>query len=219
MAEVKRRITIGKDLSTDERRQVDELLGEFVDVFGLSMSEVYAVPGAEHRLNVPEGAKFKTKISQRPLSPPQRIFFNKVIDEMLDADVIRPINPADVKCCGATTLAQKAHNGDGLTIEELQRRVDNQCVASGFEMVFHTKFKGTPNPPKLADAAEEQKWCVCQSFKALNDATKVAPMPQGDICTKQQRLSGHRWVHTFDFASGFMRVPSAKKTSCTSVFT
>jgi hypothetical protein len=34
------------------------------------MSKVYAVPGMEHRLDVPDGAKFKTKISQRPLSPP-----------------------------------------------------------------------------------------------------------------------------------------------------
>ncbi|KAF8187313.1 hypothetical protein K438DRAFT_1595629, partial [Mycena galopus ATCC 62051] len=98
MAEVKRRITVGKDLSADERRQVDELLDEFVNMFGLSMSEVYAVPGAEHRLDVPDGAKFKTKISQRPLSPPQHVFFNKVINEMLEADVIRPINPADIKC-------------------------------------------------------------------------------------------------------------------------
>ncbi|KAJ7114883.1 hypothetical protein C8R44DRAFT_629619, partial [Mycena epipterygia] len=91
MAEVKRRITIGKDLSPDERGQVDALLDEFVDVFGLSMSEVYAVPGAEHRLDVPAGAKFKSKVNQRPLSPPQRVFFNTVIDEMLDAGVIRPI--------------------------------------------------------------------------------------------------------------------------------
>ena len=28
-------------------------------------------------------------------------------------------------------------------------------------------------------------------------------MPQGDIRAKQQRLSGHRWVSGFDFASGF----------------
>jgi hypothetical protein len=28
-------------------------------------------------------------------------------------------------------------------------------------------------------------------------------MPQGDIRAKQQRLSGHRWVNTFDFAAGF----------------
>ena len=31
-------------------------------------------------------------------------------------------------------------------------------------------------------------------------------MPQGDIRTKQRRLSGHRWVHGFDFASGFYAV-------------
>jgi hypothetical protein len=76
---------------------------------------------------------------------------------MLDADMIQAINPTDVKCCGATTLAQKAHSGDGLTIEKLQRWVDDQCIASGFETVFHTKFERTPNPPKLGDAAEEQK--------------------------------------------------------------
>ncbi|KAJ6568875.1 hypothetical protein B0H19DRAFT_938183, partial [Mycena capillaripes] len=109
IAEVKRRITVGSDLTAAEREQVDILLDEFVDVFGLSMSEVHAVLGAEHRLDVPAGATFKTKVNQRPLSPPQRIFFNKVLDEMLEAGVIRPINPADVKCCGSTTLAQKAH--------------------------------------------------------------------------------------------------------------
>jgi len=31
-------------------------------------------------------------------------------------------------------------------------------------------------------------------------------MPQGDICTKQRRLSGHRWIHGFNFASGFYAV-------------
>jgi hypothetical protein len=31
-------------------------------------------------------------------------------------------------------------------------------------------------------------------------------MPQGDIRTKQQQLSGHCWVHGFDFASGFYAV-------------
>ncbi|KAJ6527835.1 hypothetical protein B0H19DRAFT_1334697 [Mycena capillaripes] len=201
MAEVKRRIIIGKDLPPAEREQVDALLDEFVDVFGLSMSEVYAVPGAEHRLDIPEGMTFKTKVNQRPLSPPQRVFFNKVLDEMLEAEVIRPIT--DVKCCGSTNLAQNVHDGGGLSIEELQRRVDDQCVASGFESAFRTGFQGTSNAAKQSDMPAEQKWRVFQSFKALNDVMKVVPVPQGDIRAKQQRLSGHRWVHTFDFASGF----------------
>ena len=36
-------------------------------------------------------------------------------------------------------------------------------------------------------------------------------MPQGDICTKQRRLSGHRWIHGFDFASGFYAVTIPQK--------
>ena len=31
-------------------------------------------------------------------------------------------------------------------------------------------------------------------------------MPQGDICAKQLRLSGHQWVSMFDFAAGFYAV-------------
>jgi hypothetical protein len=31
-------------------------------------------------------------------------------------------------------------------------------------------------------------------------------MPQGDIREKQQRLSGHRYVHIFDFAAGFYAI-------------
>jgi hypothetical protein len=157
MAEVKRHITVGKDLSQAERDQVDNLLYEFVDVFGLSMSEVYAVPGAEHKLNIPAGITFKMKVNQRLLSPPQRTFFNGVLDEMLEDGVIRPINPVDVKCCGSTTLAQKVHNGGGLSIEELQRRVDNQCIASGFESAFHTPFEGTTNSAELTGTPAEKK--------------------------------------------------------------
>jgi len=34
---------------------------------------------------------------------------------------------------------------------------------------------------------------------------------QGDIRTKQRRLSGHRWIHGFDFASGFYAVAIPEK--------
>src|SRR5277367_6028545 len=47
------------------------------------------------------------------------------------------------------------------------------------------------------------KWRICQDFADLNKVTQVPPMPQGDIRSKQQQLIGHRWVSTFDFASGF----------------
>ncbi|TFK21580.1 hypothetical protein FA15DRAFT_597603, partial [Coprinopsis marcescibilis] len=102
-------VTIGQDLDTNQRNQVETLLMEFADCFALSMSEVSPVKGAAHRLDIPRDSKFRTKVNQRPLSPPQREFFNKVLDTMLEADVIVPIDHQDVKCCSATTLAKKAH--------------------------------------------------------------------------------------------------------------
>lgn len=37
-------------------------------------------------------------------------------------------------------------------------------------------------------------------------------MPQGDIWTKQQKLSGHHWVSLFDFAAGFYAVEVAEES-------
>ncbi|KAF8824330.1 hypothetical protein HHX47_DHR8000253 [Lentinula edodes] len=38
---------------------------------------------------------------------------------------------------------------------------------------------------------------------AVNKLTEIAPMPQGNIRSKQQSLSGHTYICLFDFASGF----------------
>jgi hypothetical protein len=64
------------------------------------MSEVTVVPGATHKLNVPEGTKYKTKMNQRPLSGPQKEYFNGILNKMLEAGIITPIDHNNVKCCG-----------------------------------------------------------------------------------------------------------------------
>lgn len=53
---------------------------------------------------------------------------------------------------------------------------------------------------------QPQKWQICQNYAALNKVMHVFPMPQGDIHTKQRCLSGHQWIHGFDFASGVYAV-------------
>ena len=111
---------------------------------------------------------------------------------MLKADIIEQCTPEQVKCASPTTLAQKTHTGTGLTLEELQHRVNDECIAHGFQP--------TPNDDLNRS---DTKWRICQNFAQINKVTKVAPMPQGDIRAKQQRLSGHRWVSGIDFASGF----------------
>jgi len=204
-------VTIGVDLSPEQRTQVESLLTEFADCFALSLGEVLPVKGAEHHLNIPEGLKFRTRVNQRPLSPPQKVFYNGVIDKMLDADIIRPIPAADIKCCGATTLAKKAHEGGGLSLEELQLKVNDLCTEEGYKPAFVNLLppqSPAPDEPRDEHFPEpKQKWRVCQDFPDLNKVTKVAPMPQGDIRMKQHRLSGHRWISTFDFAAGFYACP------------
>ena len=202
--EILRLITIGDDLSTEERQKVQDLIRSFADIFALSVSEVKVVDNATHRLNIPPDATFPMKVHQKPLTPPQRKYLYDSIDTMLEAGVIEPCKPEEVKCISATTLAQKAHQGKGLSLGELQHRVNDECITSGFEPRFDLPPRTTPTPDD--NISEEPKWRICQNFGQINKITKVAPMPQGDIRAKQQQLSGHRWVSGFDFAAGFYAV-------------
>ena len=201
--EVLRLVTIGNDLSPDERQKVQDLVRSFADIFALSVSEVKVVDNTTHRLDIPTDTTFPMKVHQRPLTPPQRRYLYDSIDTMQEAGVIEACKPEDVKCISPTTLAQKAHQGKGHSLTELQHRVNDECITNGMEPRFDLPPRTTPTPN---DDAQEPKWRICQNFAQVNKITKVAPMPQGDIRAKQQRLSGHRWVSGFDFAAGFYAV-------------
>jgi hypothetical protein len=100
-------------------------------------------------------------------------------------------------------LSEKAHEGTGLNIEELQHRVNNECITAGIPPAFEDLPPKTPSQPNTAPEHTQTKWWMCQDFAELNKVTQVPPMPQGDIQAKQQHLSRHRWVNIFDFAAGF----------------
>jgi hypothetical protein len=51
-------LTIGNDLTEEQRVSIDNLLREFADCFALSMGEVTVVAGATHKLNIPKGTTF-----------------------------------------------------------------------------------------------------------------------------------------------------------------
>ena len=202
--EILRLVTIGDDLSAEERQEVQNLIRSFADIFALSVSEVRIVENAVHHLDIPTDTKFSLKVHQKPLTPPQRRYLYESIDTMLEAGVIEACKPEDIKCISATTLAQKTHQGKGHSLGELQHRVNDECIAHGMEPRFDLPPRTVPTPQD--DTAEDTKWRICQNFTQINKITKVAPMPQGDIRAKQQRLSGHRWVSGFDFAAGFYAV-------------
>ena len=203
-------IHIGDDLTPEERTIVQDLIREYPDCFALSMSEVHHVPGAVHKINIPKEKVFNTKVHQRPLTPPQRTYFNGVLDQMLEAGVIVPIAADKVKCVSPTTLAQKVHQGGGLTRDELLHRVNDQCVAAG--LPGKTNLPPRPAKEDSFEAPGPPKWRVCQNYGELNKVTTVPPMLQGDIRTKQQKLCGQRWRSVFDFAAGFYAVEIHEET-------
>ncbi|KIM78651.1 hypothetical protein PILCRDRAFT_51189, partial [Piloderma croceum F 1598] len=102
-------IHIGDDLSPGRKIIIQNLIKEYADCFALSMSEVYHVPGAVHKINVPRDKIFNTKVHQCPLTPLQCTYYDGVLDQMLEVGVIVPIAADKVKCVSPTTLAQKAH--------------------------------------------------------------------------------------------------------------
>ena len=196
-------ITIGPDVTQDQRQSIWELIDEYADCFALSLKEVNVIPGAVHKLNIPEGATFRTKIPPRPYNPDQRAFVNAKVDEMLDAGIIRPIHPSEVRFVAQTVLARKTHEGQGLCIEELKYKVNDQCIKYGIPGEFEMPPLPEPSANPITTQTAPIKWRMCQDFGGINRVTEVAPMPQGDIRAKQLRLSGHRYVHVFDFAAGF----------------
>ena len=196
-------VTIGPDITLDQRQAVQELLTEYADCFALSIKEVNAIPGAVHKLNIPEGTTFRTKIPPRSYNPDQRAFVNTKVNEMLEAGVIRPIHPREVRFVAQTVLAQKTHDGQGLSIEELKYKVNEQCLHHGLPNEFEMPHQPEINPKPPATQKTPTKWRMCQDFGGINKVTEIAPVPQGDIRAKQLRLSGHRYLHVFDFAAGF----------------
>ena len=203
VAAIRSEITIGPDLTPEEAEIVWQTIAEYADCFALSMSEVTPVEGAAHRLDIPRDMQFRTKVNQRPQTPPQKEFFNGVLDKMLEAGIVRPIDHQDVKCCGATTLAKKAHEGSGHSLNTLKHQVNDECIAAGFPPA-HLDLPPVEETDQNQNIPPTQnKWRVCQDFAELNKVTQVPPMPQGDIWQKQQNLSGHRWITVFDFANGF----------------
>ncbi|TFY79122.1 hypothetical protein EWM64_g4890 [Hericium alpestre] len=198
-------VTIGPSLSTEERCIVTTLLMDFADCFALSVSEVKHVDGAFHHLDIPPDATFNVKPRQRPLTPPQRKFFNGKIDEMLEAGIIEAVHPSRIKAISPTTLAQKAHEGGGLTLEELQHCVNDECLTAGLPNLFDLPPRPATRELQVPEA-RLQKWHICQNFNEVNKVTHVASMPQGDIRAKQQCLSGHKYLSVFDFVAGFYAV-------------
>ena len=71
-------VTMGPDITEVQCQAVRKLIKEYADCFALSIKEVNVIPGAVHKLNIPEGATFRTKIPPRSYNPDQQASSGKL---------------------------------------------------------------------------------------------------------------------------------------------
>ena len=146
------------------------LVAEFADCFALSVSEIKAVLGTVHRLDIKPGSVFPTKIGNRTFSPPAQAYLNKTLGSLEAAGIIRPIPANKVKCCSPVVLAQKAHSQAGLTITELQHRVNDECIQVGLPPA-HDMLPREDRAVKAPPPTFDPKWRFCMGYQLLNKST------------------------------------------------
>ena len=200
---IMKEVTIGPDIMQEQCEIVQKLLKEYADCFTLSIKEVNTIPGAVHKLNIPKDATFQMKIPPRSYNPDQRAFVNGKVNEMLEAGIVCPIHPSEVQFVAQTVLVKKTHEGQGLSIEELKYKVNEQCIKNNLPGEFDIPPQPESDTHHPSKHDTPIKWCMCQDFNGINKVTKVTPVPQGDIHAKQLRLLRHQYVHVSDFAAGF----------------
>ena len=78
-------------------------------------------------------------------------------------------------------------------MEELKQHINAECRRTGINAYLDMlDAENAPGPPR--HEPKEQKWHVCQNFAEVNCVTEIAPMPQGNIRLKQQKLSSHHYM-------------------------
>src|SRR6266481_1879136 len=210
--EILDKIRIGPDLTEDQKHRITDLIREYPDIFALSLSEVFPVDFASHKLKIHADVVLPKKSYQRLMMEPQRKFFNDIIDDMETAGIIQAVPVDAIKCLNSTHLAPKDDGKNlGMTRAALLRRCNQQCQANGLpdfweqikweedadnaDQELETKDEGPKPLPK--------KWQVCQAFHTMNAATQVPVFPSGDLKTKQQAVAGKRWASVIDLAAGY----------------
>src|ERR1700678_610772 len=110
-------------------------------------------------------ARVNPRVSrQQPVPNPWRTpTRNESIDTMLEAGIIKQCLPDQVKCVSPMMLAQKVHSGSGLTLEELQHRINDECITHGFEPTFNLPPRAAPTPDDESGKSKP-KWRICQNF-------------------------------------------------------
>ncbi|KAG8723899.1 hypothetical protein FRC09_001302 [Ceratobasidium sp. 395] len=207
VADILSKVTIGPDLTEDERSQVKALIAEFADVFALDLSKVLPVKTHHHRLNIPAGTKFRQRVNQKPLSQAQKEWLYPQLDQMEAAGIIKRVPNTFPAAVSPTNVVPKPGGTNEPSLEYLQAMANQACRDAGIPIRYpEPQSQPAPPPPK------EAKFRLVHNFCEVNDHTKIPAFPMGDLAAKQRSVAGFRYVNVIDFASGFNALPMEEES-------
>lgn len=197
---------MGDDLTPEQRKKVLDLVGEFADVFALSLSEVLPIDFTEIKLDIPTGTVFPKRAGQRRLTEPQHQWLYKTLDEMERAKIIAKVPQDEVKAVSPTNIVPKPGGSELPSLSALRRMANEQCEKYGLPVMWpDIEQEGPEHNPEKA----ETKYRLVHNFSAVNKVTQLRPFPMGDLPAMQRKIAGHRWVSGMDFMAGFNAIPVA----------
>jgi len=199
-------VEIGSECSPEQRQRVLDLLAEFADTFALTLSEVRPNQRVEHRIDVPADAKLPRHAKPPALTPPQRDWLHKQVDNLLEAGIITRIAYDDVKCLNGIVLAPKPSKNAHYSTEDLHILANAACLKARAPI----PHPNSPTDPSLVPPPPEnskEAWRLCNNFTALNSVTKVPTFPTGDLASKQSKMGGFRWYVGIDLAAAYHACP------------
>ncbi|QRV83692.1 Retrovirus-related Pol polyprotein from transposon [Ceratobasidium sp. AG-Ba] len=209
VAKILRKVTIGDDLTPEQRKQVSELVSEYADIFARSLSEVLPINFMQMKLDIPAGTQFPCRAGQKRLTEPQRQWLYKTLDDMEDAKIIAKVSQDQVEAVSPTNIVPKPGGSELPSLATLRRMANEQCQLYGLPLMWpDVDVEGPEELPKPV----ETKYRLVHNFAAVNKVTQLRPFPMGDLPNMQRKVAGHRWVSVMDFMAGFNAIPVAPES-------
>ncbi|QRW12458.1 Retrovirus-related Pol polyprotein from transposon opus [Ceratobasidium sp. AG-Ba] len=209
VADILRKVTIGKDLTESQRKQVLDLIGEYADIFARSLSEVLLVNFMQMKLDIPEGAQFPKRAGQKRLTEPQHQWLNKTLDDMERAKIITKVPQDQVAAVSPTSIVPKPGGAELPSLALLRQMANKQCLLYGLPVMWpDVEVEG----PEEAPRPTRIKYQLVHNFAAVNKVTQLQPFPMGDLPNMQRKVAGHRWISVMDFMAGFNAIPVASES-------
>ncbi|KAM0793639.1 hypothetical protein ACM66B_001071 [Microbotryomycetes sp. NB124-2] len=215
MTEILRLIHFGDDkpggngLNESEPASLEALVAEYPDVWALSLDELDTTDTVKCTIPLHEGSQAtQPSFRRRFTNPKHREFLITEVARLLRAGKICKVAPKDVTWVSNVTVAPKANiDFRAKSLEQIKAE-----LKAAIDEQEEQQERGKPPlrafVPQRTDLPDERKnkLRLCFAFLDLNDATKGAPFPVGDLDAKIGRLSCKKYYSCFDMCSGYLAV-------------